>query len=230
MSYLHCCNIQLSLTRYVGLSVCSALLDWWQIGWVLRSSAHIDVIQDTIDTFGFFVCCLDCFQAGALLIATRMWRLRAGAADRANGIDLSCTTCWLAWCRCWRRNVQVVRGEVRLQLLEQDEHECDTVLLWQLLKWCLFDLLDIEVQVSVWLKNVGLRVQHVIEELCKKKCRTLVLLLRRVELALKILMLEEKRVVLLLLHDEILLLLLQFLLHEVDQVVIAAGQVTIGAS
>ena len=43
-------------------------------------------------------------------------------------------------------------------------------------------------------------------------------------------MLEEKRVVLLLLHDEILLLLLQFLLHEVDQVVIATSQVTIGAS
>ena len=223
MSYLHCCNIQLSLTRYVGLSFCSALLDRWQIGRVLCCSAHIDVIQDTIDSFCFVVRCLDRFQTGALLIATGMWRLRAGAADRANSIYLSCAASWLAGSRCWRRNVQVVGGEVRLQLLEQDEHECDAVLLWQLLKWCLFDLLNIEVQVSVGLKNVGLRVQHVIEELCKKKCSSLVLLLRRVELALKILMFEEKRVVLLLLHDEILLLLLQLLLHEVDQVVIAAG-------
>ena len=202
--------------------VCSALLDRWQIGRALRF-AHADVIQDTIDSFGLLVRRMHRLEARPLLIATGMWRLRAGAADRANSIDLSSAASWLARCCCRRRNVQVVGGEVRLQLLEQDEHECDAVLLWQLLKWCLFDLLNIEVQVSVGLKNVGLRVQHVIEELCKKKCSTLVLLLRRVELALKILMFEEKRVVLLLLHDEILLLLLQLLLHEVDQVVIAAG-------
>ena len=67
-------------------------------------------------------------------------------------------------------------GEVRLELFEQDKHKSDLVLLGQLLQWCLLDPLHVKMQVSVWLKDIWLGIQHVIEELSQEEGSSLVLL------------------------------------------------------
>ena len=105
-----------------------------------------------------------------------------------------------------------MRGEVWLELFEQDEYKSDLVLLGQLLQRCLLDPLHVKMQVSVWLKDIWLGIQHVIKELSQEEGSSLVLLLRLVELSLKALMLLEKCVILLLLHDHVFLGLLQLLL------------------
>lgn len=76
-------------------------------------------------------------------------------------------------------------------------------------------------QISVRLQDVRLRVEHVVKELCEEQGSALILLLRLVELTLKVLMLIEQRVVLLLLDNQVLFLLFELLLHEVYEVIVA---------
>ena len=110
--------------------------------------------------------------------------------------------------------------QIRLKLLEQDKDEGNFVLLGQLLQGRLLYLLHIQMQVFVWLKDVGRSVEDVVKELCKEQSSTLVLLLGLTELALQALMLLQQRVVLLPLDDHVTLLLLQLLLQKVDQVIV----------
>ena len=102
--------------------------------------------------------------------------------------------------------------QIRLKLLEQDKNEGNFVLLGKLLQGRLLYLLHVQVQVFVWLKDVGRSVEDVVKELCKEQSSTLVLLLGLIELALQALMLLQQRVVLLPLDDHVTLLLLQLLL------------------
>ena len=104
-------------------------------------------------------------------------------------------------------------------MLEENEDKCHLVFLWQVFESRFFDFLDVQVQIFVWLQDVRLTMEDVVEELCEKQGSSLVLLLRLAELRLQALMFLEESIVLLLLDNHVSLLLFKLLFQEVDQVI-----------
>jgi len=104
-------------------------------------------------------------------------------------------------------------------LLEENEDKCHLVFLWQVFESRFFDFLDVQVKIFVWLQDVRLTMEDVVEELCEKQGSSLVLLLRLTELRLQTLMFLEESIVLLLLDNHVSLLLFKLLFQEVDQVI-----------
>jgi len=68
-----------------------------------------------------------------------------------------------------------LRAEVRLKLLEEHKHKRYTILLLQLLKWGVFEVIEVQVQLSIALKDVWLLIQHIFEVVSQNQGSTLVL-------------------------------------------------------
>jgi len=68
-----------------------------------------------------------------------------------------------------------LRAEVRLKLLEEHKHERYTILLLQLLKRGVFEVIEVQVQLSIALKDVWLLIQHIFEVVSQNQGSTLVL-------------------------------------------------------
>ena len=108
----------MSVINILTLSVTSSLLDRWQVGGGLVTSLprlNIDVVQDLVDAFF-----LNRHHILAPVVAPGHRWVRARASAVA-GVDLArllvCQGCvGYRW-----SNVEVVRREVGLQLLQKDE-------------------------------------------------------------------------------------------------------------
>ena len=117
------------------------------------------------------------------MVAAGHRRLRASSPSKF-GVDLSWLLPWGG--HLGRGHIQIVRREVRLELLEKHQAQGHFVLLGQLLNRCLLQLLDIQVQVLVRLQNVRCRVDDVVEELGEEESCSLVLLFGVIKLVLQV--------------------------------------------
>ena len=133
--------------------------------------------------------------------------------------------CFIWFVSYERVKTQVLWREEWLKLFEQDQSQSHFILLRQLLNWNTLDLLNVQMQIFLRLKNALIVLEQIVKELSHQQGCSLVLLLCHIELLLKLTVVHLQSIVLLLLNNKTLLMLFQFAFQEVYQVFTALGVV-----
>ena len=116
---------------------------------------NIDVIEDPVNAIFLSIhTCVVRLVIRPVVAATGHRRLRTGTSAHFSVNRRRLLAALIGHHR--RCYIEIVCREVWLQLLEQDEDQRHLVFLWQVFYPCLFDFLNVQVQVFVWLQNVGL--------------------------------------------------------------------------
>ena len=82
--------------------------------------------------------------------------------------------------------LQILRTEVGLQLLQQDKHQCYLILFVKLLYRSLFNLLKVNMHISIIIKNIWSLSKQIVQELSHQKSSSLILFSGHIHLVLQL--------------------------------------------